>query len=656
VFNKLAKILDQNLPAYTWAIRPDHLKTRSEWKRSLRKVTNGEEPIARLTWEAMEWRDGVGFLSDGSATEIKEQRSVVRECPLFGDEQTSPYKPSLRTRAIEKFRGYFVEFTSREHHIYWADPADKRWLKIGWPFRGEKKPGWKSGTGRLTDELLKQHLNGKGRYGVRGHMWTRYMALDLDLHNGDPEVFLEQLQVLLAEFHGKDGWHYQVSEKNAGGIHLIRCFAKPRLVSEVRAELEQRLQALDRRHPELASRALAAGMNPFNKVEIFPHHRKGFRLPLCSGRTMLLDRPLPLVFNKRMGRHVQDVIRYIAWISREQKKYMPLEEVVSYIKDRLAAPKPKVQPKNSKALPKPSTPPGGGMAELGPMKGQYARKLVDIWTGKSNLPDSLNQGIVLLARVLPYYLDKEEDAFALIEKYIDELPNWTFSDRLSGGNRAEVSRLVRNTVRTVYHGNGGQADPGVSTTKLQATVGAWNKRGFDPTDKGTWNRAVITTPNVTDINFFWKPEDVIKLGQLQAVLNSTLDSVSTAMKTLISLVKRHNGEISITLVATLLESCGIACRHHGKANAVMRLLCQWEWLYIRAWERWYPVQEDGTKRPGRARCYGVGAEMAGKFDVRTGNNTHNTKYLCIVSHHTQPPKPIVITFETIGSEICLGWP
>ncbi|MBY0522780.1 MAG: hypothetical protein K2R98_05260 [Gemmataceae bacterium] len=657
---KISQNLDQSLPAFTAATRPDHLRTRIQWKRARRKVRKGVQPVARLTWKTTEWQDGDCHATDGTVEEIKERVTVTCECGLFGVEQTAPYRGTCRTWAVEIFRRYFVEFTSPEYHIYWADPADPRWLKYGWPFPGEKKAGWKYGNGPLTDELLKVHLRGKGRYGVRGGKWTRFLALDLDLHDGDPAVFLDMLRVLLAEFHGKDGWHFQVAEKGARGIHLIRCFSKPRLVAEVRAELERKLQDLDRRHPDLAARALAAGMNPFTKVEIFPHERKGFRLPLCSGRTMLLDRPLPLVFNQRMKREVQDVEGYVSWLSRDEKTYMPAEEVITYVKDRLAPPKPKVQPKTERQAVGDSKngAAADGLADLGPMKGQFAQKLVAFWTGADTPPDSLNPWIGMTARVLPFYLDDQEDAVALIERYIDELPDVSFSDRLSGGRRAEVSRVIRATVKTVYRSNGYQDDPATSTEKLQATVAAWKKRGFDPTDKTTWDRAAVNNlPDVSVNNFFWKAEDVIKLGLLQNALHASLETVSSAMKYLLNLVKKHDGEIAINLVKKVLEKFGIACGHHGKANKVMKLLCQWKWVYIRAFERWYPQEEDGEKKQGRARSYGVGAEMADKFEAKCGgNNTTHTTYLYIVSHHNESPEPVLATFEPQGDEISLGWP
>ena len=75
--------------------------------------------------------------------------------------------------------------------------------------------------------------------------WTRFGSIDHDLHNGDRDIFLEQCRILLDEFHGKDGWHFQVANENAGGVHLLQTFRKPVLVEVYRETLRKRLQDLD---------------------------------------------------------------------------------------------------------------------------------------------------------------------------------------------------------------------------------------------------------------------------------------------------------------------------------------------------------------------------------------------------------------------------
>ena len=72
-------------------------------------------------------------------------------------------------------------------------------------------------------------------------------------------------------------------------------------------------------HPDLAARARAAGMKTLGELEIFPDTQKGFRLPLCAGRTMLLDRPLELVFDNRLKREIHDVIGYVTWLSLDRQ-------------------------------------------------------------------------------------------------------------------------------------------------------------------------------------------------------------------------------------------------------------------------------------------------------------------------------------------------
>jgi hypothetical protein len=468
----------------------------------------------------------------------------------------------------------------------------------------------------LEEWQLKKHLKGDEKYGVRGGEWTRFGSIDHDLHEGDPDIFLEQFRILLDEFHGKDGWHFQVANKNAGGVHLIQTFRRPVLLASYRDGLRKRLLALDQRHPGLAARARAAGMKTLGELEIFPDPQKGFRLPLCAGRTMLLDRPLELVYDKRLKREVQDVIGYVSWLSRDEKQYMPAEEVFQFVKNRLRTPQPKPQVEQQEIKPdKPKTKrePGGegGLGSLGKMKGCYAQVLTDFWSGRLNVADSLNTGIRLLALPLPYYLDDQEEAIALIERYIDELPDVSFSSRLSSGNRAEVSRIVANTVKKVYEGNGGQPDPEASSEKLKATVAAWRKRGFDPTDKTTWHKGGAAQPCDLAPEFFWQPAEVMKVGRLQRLLNVGLQAASDAVKFFLRLVKGHAGEIAVPFVKNLLERFGVKCGHNGKANKFLDLLRQWDWIRVTASEKWYARE---TERKGRARTYAIGEAMAHKFE------------------------------------------
>jgi hypothetical protein len=237
--------------------------------------------------------------------------------------------------------------------------------------------------------------------------------------------------------------------------------------------------------------------------------------------------------------------------------------------------------------------------------------LVDFWSGRLNVADTLNTGIRLLALPLPYYLDDQEDAIDLIELYIDELPDVSFSSRLSAGNRVEVSRIVANTVRQVYEGNGGQPDPEASSAKLKATVATWKKRDFDPTDKTTWRNASAAQPCNLAPEFFWQADEVMKVGRLQRLLNVSLQAASDAVKLFLRLVKGHTGEIAVSFVKNLLEGFGVKCGHNGKANKFLDLLRKWDWIRVTASEKWYARE---TERKGRARTYAIGEALVHKFE------------------------------------------
>jgi hypothetical protein len=479
-------IAGNNQPALavfkSWSAVPENLHTRNQWKKRQRQVRKGEKPTALVEWHEAVTCESERIDTDGSITTWNRQVPMKRQAALFTEGQTASYKPTVRTSATVVFRHRFIDSASREKYIWWC----------GQPLDSAEKPGWRTCDGPLKDWHLKKHLKGDEKYGVRGDVWTNFGGIDHDLHDGDPDIFLEQFRVLLGEFHAKDGWHFQVAEKDAGGVHFYQTFRNAVMVAAYRERLRKRLQELHQRHPELAAKARAAGMKTLADLEIFPDPEKGIRLPLCGGRIMLLDRPLGLVFNKRSQRWVQDVVGYVAWLLKADKTYMPAEDVFEFVKQRLKAKRPVSEAEEATGPPpkkdnSKKPPSAGKLGSLGKMKGRCDKVLVDFWTGRNNPPDTLNDGIRLLALVLPFFGKSEAEAIDLIEDYIDALPDWTFSDRLSSGNRAEVSRVVKNTVRQAFHGNGGQPDPATSTTKLLATAQAWKRKGFDPTDQTTWN-------------------------------------------------------------------------------------------------------------------------------------------------------------------------
>jgi len=295
---------------------------------------------------------------------------------------------------------------------------------------------------------------------------------------------------------------------------------------------------------------------------------------------------------------------------------MAKKQVFNYIEERLAIPERRpVQLKTTATTIIKTTGSSTKTGSLGPMKGRYRQAMVDFWTGTHNPPDTLNSAIRLFALTLPFYKKDEDKAVQLIEQYIDQLPDHSFSDRLSAGNRKKVSRVVKSTVRQVYAGFQGQTDPEQSRQKRTATVAAWNKRGFDPTNKATWTSH--TFPQLLNLKpaFNWTPAEVQQLNVVAEVLKVDLETASQITKRFISFVKSHPGECSVNFVKALLKQFGVKCGHNGKTNEFLKSLHDLKWIFVRAAEM-APWRDEHRRiyRAGRARAYGVGVELIEKFD------------------------------------------
>ncbi|HMP02778.1 MAG TPA: hypothetical protein PKD86_08990 [Gemmatales bacterium] len=285
-----------------WGQVPRGLRTRGQWDDHNRRVLSAANPEGILVWpETVKVRDEAG-----APTGYADVR--CRTARLYREGQSKPFVPTTLEVAHRQFYDTFVRPCSRERYGYWS----------------ESKGHWTCVWDALRKQHVRSHVNGTSVYGVYGGTHTRFAAIDLDLHHGDRDVFLDQLRILLAEFCGREGWHIQVADRNAGGVHLLKVVPETKL-DDLRASLRATLQLLDSQHPQQAERARASGMKPLSEVEVYPSPTQVFRLPLCRGRTMLLDRPLALVENAR-ARYgvVQDVAGYIRWLATTLNARCPL--------------------------------------------------------------------------------------------------------------------------------------------------------------------------------------------------------------------------------------------------------------------------------------------------------------------------------------------
>jgi len=558
------------------------LKTRRQWrKEDFRRVKKGERPADHFTVRYIYRRQQVDIAPDGSVTTGTFPVLKERQIPLYSGSQTQAYQRIGAVLLRDAYCRYFVDDARKDSYLWWQDEE------------------WKTCQAFLADEHIRQHLLGKEIYGVFGGQFTCFSAIDADYHGGDYELFREQLTAVLEELHGHDGWHYSFGPR---GCHIIR--VHPRTpTAKARANLRQLLQRIDARHPDLRERVIQSGMKPISDWEIYPDPNQGFRLPFARGRVLLLDKPC------------FDLRAYIEW--QIEPRYCLLEDVLAEI-FKVIQPVAAAEPAKEEKKKKREQSEVGRV--FGKLRGRYAKVLVDFWSGRNNLPDSLNCAILLTARMMPFYFDDGDDAIDFIEELIDDLPDVSFSDRLLTGKRKAVSRIVRQAVKVAYEGNSHQPDPELSTEKLAKTFRAWQSNGFSLVDRSTWGAS-----NVLANDFSFTAVELQGIAYFSRILKADLQTTADATRHLLRLLAGHvSGQMSVRYVKNLLVGFGISCGHHGKVNEYLEALCQAGWISLVA----------GHVLGRRGRLWQVGERMLGKL-LTTTNKPTPASIICVPPHGEQ---------------------
>jgi hypothetical protein len=511
----------------SWREVPDVFKTRNQWLRAGRKVPTKTKPQARLLFPKLVEHWPGSILEDSFLAKVTDDLTLITDPPtaLFHLDQTRPYRASPRTLAYFAFEELFFDFARKDSYILKFDKemAQERdsWYTMT-AFPTAQNP---LDRGFLSPAIIRKHINQREIVGIKATRWTRFILIDLDFHGRDSKLFEDQAEVLLNEFHGKATWHYQVKRHDVTGLHLIRTFDKPQDLDTITESLRTILRRLDAEHPDLAQRAREAGMKTLAELEIYPQRDHGVRLPLCFDREMLLDAPLPLVPCK--GRMIQDVGKYVEWLKNPNRQYMPKERILDYLHyfARIEAPKPTTVTRNRAT---------GKILAKG-WKNNLRRMLPDFWLDGEAHGETLNNHIIVLARLAFVYGYGQQEIERGITAYVNELPPSarSCSSRLLKGKMRSIASVVKTSVKYACDDNGHQHDPVLSTKKLQAVQAKWN--GFDPLDKETWSSLASTnvvTPEWTEADknafftylhkpLFVKDESLI-LRFVNAVVNLTL--------------------------------------------------------------------------------------------------------------------------------------
>jgi hypothetical protein len=565
---------------FSWDDVPEDYAVASQWPRRGRKVREKQTPAARVVTTAT-FVTGERFVPQERILEDHGDTftAVADAVPLYHESQTRPYTARDRTLDFFVYEDIFYTYCRKDRFIYWQDTPPHDPPK-GW------EPGWRNHPSvhsldpnrRLSPADVRAHLNHTRLYGVVAGAWTRFVMIDLDLHGGDRGVFLDQLKLLLGLFWGHGGWHLEAKTDDIGGVHLIRAFPDRLRTADQVSKLKARLIDLDGQHPELARRAVEAGMPPLADLEVYPQQSgNGVRLPLGRGRTVLLDRPLGTVTHR--GKTLPDLHTYLRWMHDPSRAYMGADDVIEYVQARLATVTPKSK---SEAVHSVKGGDSGvdSVKVFGPLRGRFRQVLIEFFTGKIAPPGSLNAGIVLGARALWLEQVGEDAAAEILGEYVRDLPDVGVSGRLERGEFAEIDRVIRNTVRSVYRDNGGQADRDFSSAVLARTAEAWRRAGFRFSDKSTWATATFVSETPLPVTFTDEVRRKVA-GPLADALKVSDPALAVEVAEYVVGVvaaRQESGSgLSISYFKKVIQQgFGIRCGAHGKVNKVVKVMCRLE--------------------------------------------------------------------------------
>jgi hypothetical protein len=313
---------------------------------------------------------------------------------------------------------------------------------------------------------------------------------------------------------------------------------------------------------------------PTNKsqiVETYPDFPQGFRLPLAQGRSVLLDRPLPL----KDGRG--DVERLIEWIDDPTRRYMSSKAVLDYYEQRLVQ---KEEPASLREAGSHSTDHAGS---LGSLKRQTWRKITGYWLGTFQPENCLNRVLIVTARIFFFEGVQQEAAERLLLDYALAIP-CPVSDRIiDADRRGELEDAVKYAVAVAFDDNLGQPDPELSDEKLRISVATWRGKGLFLSDRSTWDtsyaingRMTVTFDDQTrrNIETYLTP-----LLSSRDVKNRKPEEVAVLVaKTVLHLVARKEREgsaIDMSLFQKVLtEDCRINVGMKQKMTDIVKCLTE----------------------------------------------------------------------------------
>lgn len=564
--------------------------TADEWTLQNRKLKKGEKATS------------YGLISDSNG-------NTTAEIPLYHREQTRPSRIHARTKAYIHFKRLFG--FDRNQHIYLC--PSKGWLTINANPNAaspsdSKRPDFIYQNWFGNDQI-RSHVNGKDIYGGFCSHVTRTVYLDVDFHHMANEtpcleavrLILRELPSLMNKVNGY-GVHCQVADNEAQGIHIGFFLRSQMQVVKVQEIVNQWLEGLKQQHKDLfkrfqeATKYYCQAKKGIVRVDgfvdhVFPKDSKGFRLPLCKGRTMLLDRPLSLVADGR-----PDVVGFIEW-QQSGATSMPCDESIEYLSVRLKQAEPieipttpAINSNNESPVAKPkSVKPkvtqAKGRANTSDRKliwkNNTRRNFAKFFYGVDNPRGSLEEVACVLARFAPHYTKDVEDAVAIYEQLVRDIPEsgWHCSGRLQKRDFKPIISPFRRMAERAFNNNLPQKDSVLSQAKIRKCVEVWKEVGYNPYDISTYHFGFTKFKLEVD----WTADDKIDFHQaLEPLMGRAKVDVERLVNMAASLVlekEKHGNGLALGYWMMFFEDqFGIACgdtsgtrRHQRIVNALLDL-------------------------------------------------------------------------------------
>lgn len=550
---------------------------------------------------------------------------ITREIPVFHNSQMQPGKFRDRTKAIIKYGQLFWRTAKKSNYIkknLQPDKYDPKWFTKDFNKRSHDLEWFEF----FSEGSLRDHINQRDIYGVKAdpHKLQSWGGADIDLHiekGGKPELFLKQVEAILTFLHGK-GWIICSGTDVVNGIHVIKIYDHPKRLQTIQEELQDMLSQVSKLHPDLEQEAIEAGMTPICDAEIFPSATQGFRLPLGIGYTALLDRPLTLVkYHTYNGRPLYgaDVVSFMNWDGTE----MPLEAKLAYIGERVPRDlndETAKAKKTTKKIQRHEREKDSSLKSdltrkhlLGKMKRRYRKVLVDFFSGKMQIPKSLQTGILLGANALwaqdfPY----EDRAEYLLERLqAIEVTNPEFSSRLNNQEweliLIDIQHIVDTSERIRQEP---VADKHIEQSNdiLRRWAKAMAEAGFEFGDPDSWRncwqgmerKKLLFSPNDEDIEIIINHIAPVFGCDAETAIDAVLKMV------LFATIKDAAGDgMGRDYRRALLIDCGIRCQENNKLARCWSIVEEAGFIYTKQ-QHCFDTDRPGE---GRARGYAPGPRV-----------------------------------------------